>query len=682
MEAFPNTDTVITEDKVTRYGYVSSFRLDDSFIDKYVHKEPPFAGLGYVVYKRTYARPINTLYFRHQILAEKYGLSVSEEWWLTVARVVEGVYKTQEKHCKYLGLPWSYSKAQRSAQEMYDLIFNMKFLPPGRGLWAMGTPVIDLKKGACLQNCGFVSTKNIDKDFSEPFCFLMDMSMFGVGCGFDTLGKGKVTVQEPSYTNDVYVVEDSREGWVELLRKVLDSFVGKDSIPETIDYSNVRPKGSPIKTFGGVAPGPEPLEDLICSLCVLLRSRIGESIKESDIVDIMNLIGKCVVAGNTRRSAEIALGSPYSDEYLNLKNPEVNKDALMSHRWASNNSVLSDIGMDYSTIGKITSRNGEPGYVWLSNCREFGRMKDGKVYKDLKVDGVNPCGEQPLENMELCNLVETFPAKHDSYEEFERTLKFAYLYSKTVTLIPTHNSRTNSVMLRNRRIGTSMSGIVQAMTKLGKRRFFDWCDSGYMYLRKLDDQYSNWLCIPKSIKMSTVKPSGSVSLLNGSTPGVHFPHSKYYYRVVRLASNSPILKSLEQAGYYTVEIPNEPNTTAVYFPVKEDHFDRAKENVTLWEQLELAAQMQYWWCDNSVSITVTFKPEEADDIPRALELYETRLKSVSFLPLDSSCYEHAPYQSISEEEYNRAIEKIKDVNLSNVLNEKIEKFCDGDTCEV
>jgi len=293
--------------------------------------------------------------------------------------------------------------------------------------------------------------------------------------------------------------------------------------------------------------------------------------------------------------------------------------------------------------------------------------------------------EQSLESMEVCNLVETFPSLHDSYEDFKRTLKFAYLYAKTVTLVPTHYERTNQIMFRNRRIGLSQSGIVQAFKKFGRRQYLNMCDNSYEYIRALDKKYSGWLCIPKSIKCSTVKPSGSVSLLPGVTPGIHFAHSQYYMRLIELTMGSPLIKICEESGYKIEKSHYKDNTVVVYIPVEEKNFDRCKTDVSMWEQLEIAAAMQTYWSDNQVSITVTFNKDEAKDIGKALELYEDRLKSVSFLPLTDHKYIQAPYQECTKEEYEEYKAKIKpfvitDISVHDVSSE--DKFCDGDSCKI
>lgn len=532
-------------------------------------------------------------------------------------------------------------------------------------------------------NCGFVSTKGIAVDFGDPFCWLMDMLMLGVGIGFDTKGAGLVKIQAPEIIKGTFVVEDSREGWVALLRIYLDAHVGRGGIPATIDYSKVRPLGAPINGFGGVASGPDPLKELVYSISNTLEPLHGQSITGSAIVDICNLIGRCVVAGNVRRSAEIAFGDPNDAEFLNLKNPDINKEALMHHRWASNNSVFATVGMDYSVVAKMTAKNGEPGYQWLDNAREYGRMGGVKDFSDMRVAGANPCVEQSLEDHELCCLVETFPGLHDSFEDYKKTLKYAYLYAKTVTLMPTHDNRTNTVMMRNRRIGCSMSGITQAMQKFGRRKFLSqFCDTGYTYLRELDQIYAEWLCVRPSIKITSVKPSGTVSLLPGVTPGIHFPHSRYYLRRVRLQDSSPLVPKLLAAGYPVEQDKYSPNTTVVSFPVEERDFDRSKDDVTMWEQLELAAQMQQFWADNQVSVTVTFNPGEAKDIAHALEMYETRLKGVSFLPIEDHGYEQAPYETISQDKYLELVQGITEIDTTNAQHESTARFCDSDMCVV
>lgn len=648
---------------------VRNFALSTAFLEEYEGSQPEWGPLGYFTFKRTYARPLQS--------------GRTEEFWETCRRVVEGVYNIQKIHCKNLRLPWNEPKAQRSAQEMFERMWSFKWLPPGRGLWTMGTDMVMEKGSACLNNCAFVSTEEIDVDFAAPFVFLMDMSMLGVGVGGDTKGNGKIKVQVPRYSEEEYVVEDSREGWVDLIKVILNSFVGKGYYPENINYEHVRPKGAVIKGFGGTASGPQPLIDLVENLTALLLPKDEEPYKITSalIVDIFNYIGKCVVAGGIRRTAEIMFGDADDREFVTLKQDQ---EALHDRRWASNNSVFGSVGMDYSELAESIAKNGEPGLIWLDNMQHFRRMDGKRNGYDVRAMGSNPCSEQTLESFELCCLVETFPANHADFEDYKRTLKFAYLYAKTVTLVPTHDARTNAVMMRNRRIGCSMSGIVQAINRHGRRTFLDWCDGGYDYIRELDRQYSEWLCIPKSIKVTSVKPSGTVSLLCGATAGIHYPHSEYYIRNIRVSDISPLAGAARAAGYTVEKDAYADNTVCISFPVKEPHYRKGKDDVSIWEQFANAADMQKYWADNQVSITVTFSKEEVRDIQSCLEVYETRLKSISLLPLldEDHGYVQAPYIAITKSAYDSMVKGLSTLDLSSSVHEVTEKFCDGDTCVI
>jgi len=655
---------------------MEKFKLSENFVSKYKRKKAPFGfnGLGELVYMRTYSRIKDD--------------GKNERWWETVQRVVEGTYSMQKNHIDNYQLGWNAWQAQKSAQEMYDRIFNMKFLPPGRGLWAMGTAITE-EKGlyAALNNCAFVSTSTIKEDYSKPFCFLMDASMLGVGVGFDTKGAGEIVVKgiNKSRNEEIFEIPDTREGWVESLRLLLESFFHGTSDIE-FDYSKIRDAGEPIKGFGGVSSGPEPLKEVHDSIREVLEKNSGEPITVTTIVDIMNLIGKCVVAGNVRRTAEIVFGDPESEEYLDLKNYKVNPHREM-YGWTSNNSIFAELGMDYTEAAKRIVDNGEPGFAWLDNMRHYSRMKNGGDNKDHRVAGGNPCLEQSLESYELCCLVETFPSNHDSLEDYQRTLKYAYLYAKSVTLGRTHWSDTNRVMLRNRRIGCSVSGVAQFITNRGLNEFRDWLEGGYDTIQEWDKMYSDWFAIPRSIKTTSVKPSGTVSLLAGATPGLHYPESRFYIRRVRLSNHSELLEPLEKAGYkLEPAFGSEDTTMVVEVPVDVGEGIRTASELSIWEQFSLAAFMQRHWADNQVSCTVTFDPEtEANEIAPALNYYQYHLKGISLLPRhDYGAYQQMPYEAINEKTYNKEVKKLGKLTFGVIKNEEaeIDKFCNNDSCEI
>ena len=657
---------------------MTRFELKKEFIEKYKSIKPPFGfnGLGEIVYLRTYSR-----------LKES---GQNERWYETIERVVNGVYTMQKEHILDYNLGWNEDKAHESAEEMYDRMFNMKFLPSGRSLWAMGTSIItDRKLFAALNACSFVSTENIGTEFTKPFEYMMDMEMLGVGVGFDTKGAGKLIIKKPMCMNHSYTVPDSREGWTESLKLILNSFFRGTAFPE-FDYSQIRPEGTIIKTFGGKCPGAEPLKVLHKQIIDGLMPCIGKPISITNIADIMNQIGVCVVAGNIRKSAQVMLDS-ISDEYLKLKDYRWNETTQKyegtnykraGFGWTSNNSILAELGMDYGKIADQIGRNGEPGLFWLSTARKFSRISDPIDDKDFRAIGANPCLEQTLESYEMCCLVETFPTRNTDINDFCRTLKFAYLFAKTVTLGHCHWPETNRVQLRNRRIGTSVSGVAQFLENHSIEDLRAWLRTGYNTIKMYDEIYSDWLAIPRSIKVTSVKPSGTVSLLAGVTPGVHFPESKYYIRRIRLAKNSDLLPSLTLGGYKIEEAYDNPETTVVVeIPVFAGNC-KTIDQITIWEQLLLASFLQEHWADNQVSCTVTFKEWEKNQIKVALDYFQYKLKGVSFLPRTSSIsYPQMPYEEITKEQYNELISNISTFETKNITEDsKPELFCDNESC--
>jgi len=989
-----------------------SFKLDDSFIKEWSKKVAPFGfnGLGELVYLRTYSR------------LKKNG--ENEKWFETIQRVVEGTYNIQKKHIESLNLGWDDFQGQKSAQEMYQRMFEMKFLPPGRGLWSMGTDIVNKGLGASLNNCGFVSTKDIGtvEKFSKSFMFTMDMSMLGVGIGFDTKGTNNFIIQKQDTEQQLIIIEDTREGWVNSLGVLLESYCC--GINPLFDYSRIRPLGIPLKTFGGVSSGPQPLIDLHNKVKYVLDKNILKPISTTTIVDIMNLVGKCVVSGNIRRTALISFGESDNYEFMDLKDYSKNPERV-EYGWTSNNSIFAKLGMDYSEIAKRICINGEPGIAWLENMQGYSRMCNPMDLKDHRVMGGNPCLEQSLEHSELCCvtfdtriqtktgcpkiysvidkeievwngekwstvipflagkdkeiyrvtlsdgsyldctdnhkwsikgynkfkeietkdlkindrleqfslnetingindlyafelglfagdgyitentpmicfcgdklklreltnlngiwrkeqhpkeykdpicrfslknildleickelndkkkglcdyiftlnkesiykfvagyietdgslrkhndshhyvifgpelkmrdlqillrridinhatirlmspkgfetnkgirkqdlyslcipsyeckeisnylfikkadifstgeiknpahdnsklisnksiqkikkiekleikqdtycftepenhkgvfgnvithqcLVETFFNRAESKDDFLRTLKFSYLYAKSVTLVNTHCIETNRVQLRNRRIGCSVTGIAQFLSKNSLHNLNDWLRDGYSDIARWDKIYSDWFCIPKSIKMTSVKPSGTISLLAGATPGMHFPESRFYIRRMRLANNSPLIKPLIDAGYFIEPcVGSEDSTSVVEIPIDVGEGIRTVNDVSMWEQLSLAANMQRWWADNQVSCTITFNPEtEGKHIAAALDYFQYQLKGISFLPkCNYGAYPQMPYEEINESEYNLKRQQIKQFIIKSMSQDSEgEQFCDGDSC--
>lgn len=361
-----------------------SFHLSDTFLAPYKDqtpdwgfKDPAGNSLGEGAFLRSYSRRKED--------------GSKEQWWEVCRRSIEGMYSIQKDHCKAHHLPWQDKKAQRSAQRAYDLLFTFKWSLPGRGLWAMGTEMVNKNKdSSSLQNCSFISTENIHREGSAPFRYLQEASMLGIGVGFDTKGsEHEIVLRSSEQTLDVHVIPDTREGWVEATGVLIDAFLQGTTRP-IFDYCQIRPEGAPIKTFGGVAAGPAPLIKLHETLTSLFETNIGQVFDSRLITDVCNLIGVCTVSGNVRRSALVSIGEAEDDVFLNLKNYE-RYPYRSEWGWMSNNSIKATPGMDYSSYVPRIVENGEPGIFWLSNAHSFKRMNGVRADNDTRTKGGNPC---------------------------------------------------------------------------------------------------------------------------------------------------------------------------------------------------------------------------------------------------------------------------------------------------
>ena len=665
-----------------------SFQFPESFIAEYEGREPEWSfdiGGGNFLSELIYVD-------KYSALKED---GTKEQWYETCRRCVEGYYSILKDHCKRNRTPWNDMKALASARDAYDRMFTFKWLPPGRGLQHMGRSIIhEEHDSAALQNCAFLTTAKLSnhsaREATGPFQLMMEMAMTGVGVGFDTEGAGRLAIHQPTDEDpNVFVVPDTREGWAESVARQLETYFFKNRAPIAFDYSEIRPLGAPLKRFGGRASGPGPLMVLHASIKDQLEGRAGDTLSSRDILDIMNKIGKAVQAGGSRRSAQIAFGSPEDEDYISAKNWELAVNAERTDpengwAWNSNNSVFVDPDGDITHLIEDIKINGEPGLMWLDLARNYGRMIDPPDYKDFRVAGGNPCLEQSLEDGELCTLVETFPSKHETFADYRETLKHAYLYGKAVTLLPTRWPESNEVMARNRRIGCSMSGLAEFVETRGWAELRTWMDEGYQFIDHRDTKYSEWLAVRESIKMTSIKPSGTVSILAGVTPGVHWPVAAgHYIRRVRYSVGNPLVMELVNAGYEVEPANGDPDNTVVVTFITEAPPIRNEREVSVWEKAELAVVAQRYWADNQVSATITFQPDEADQLVPLLSSKAGQFKGVSFLPLYAEAtYAQQPYERISNDDMVESYMNGKSrVDLYSTGGEAIgDKFCDSDVC--
>lgn len=623
----------------------------------------PWGPLGYVTFKRTYARRLNEA-----------GIE-TEEFDQTIDRVV--------KACNdQLKIGFN----DKEQEEVKDLFLSLKGMVAGRFLWQLGTKTVDTLGLMSLQNCAFTTIDSV-----RSFTWAMDALMLGSGVGFNIQKEFVHQLPKPKKvdiirkdTNDAdYIVPDSRAGWVKLLEEVLKAHFETGN---SFSYSTtlIRSKGALIKSFGGVSSGPEELCNGINEINKILNTRAGKRIRPIDALDVMNVIGSIVVAGNVRRSAEIAIGDCDDLQYLSSKRWADGN--IPNYRAMSNNSVVcNDIKKLPNQFWDNYDGSSEPfGLINLRNARKMGRTGD-TTYADTNALGCNPCGEQMLEAYETCCLAEIFLPNITSKEELIKVSKYLYRINKHSLNLPCHLKETEKIVHKNMRMGIGVTGYLQS-TEEQK----GWLADTYTELRKFDKKYSKEHGFPESIKLTTVKPSGTLSLLAGTTPGVHPGFSQYFIRRIRIASNSPLATLCRKHGYYSEYQKNfdgteDRNTVVVSFPCSFPIGTVLAKDLPAVQQLDYVKRLQTEWSDNAVSCTVYYKKEELDDIKKWLkENYNSSVKSLSFLLHKDHGFVQAPYEEITKEQYEEYLKLTTPIVNANINEtDVLESFeCVGGTCPI
>lgn len=621
----------------------------------------PWGPLGYITYKRTYARRLN----------ENDSNSKTEEFSDTIDRVV-----------KACNIQLNVGFSEKEQNRLKEIMLSLKGSVAGRFLWQLGTKTVDSLGLLSLQNCAFT----IVNEPIRPFVWAMDALMLGSGVGYNIQREyvyeipkpKKVTIERKDVDDADFIVPDSRKGWLELLKKVLEShFITSQGF----NYSAalIRSKGSPIKGFGGLASGPEDFCNGISEINKLLNSRANKKLRPIDCLDIMNIIGMIVVAGNVRRSAQVAIGDMDDLQFLNAKRWDLGN--IPSWRAMSNNSVVcNDIKKLPEQFWKGYNGNGEAyGLININLARSIGRVGETK-YADPNISGANPCLEQMLENKETCCLSEVFLPNIESKQELQEVVTYLYRINKHSLSLKCHLPETEEIVHKNMRMGIGVTGYLQA-TKEQR----SWLSDTYSYLREFDARYSKKHNFPKSIKLTTVKPSGTLSLLAGVTPGCHPGFSTTHIRRIRMASNIPLVELCRKAGYHiefqkNFDNTEDKNTVVVSFPCKFPEHTIVAKDMTAIDQLEIVKELQTNWSDNAVSCTIYYKKEELDDIKLwLLKNYNNNLKAISFLLHSEHGFKQAPLEEITKEEYENMIKRVKPIIDIETIDEK--SILDSLECE-
>lgn len=611
-----------------------SIRLSDSFLSLYYKQGDPFRSL---LARSTYL----TKYSRD-----------GEAWTDTVRRVVEA------------NVSLAGNVDEREAQLLFHLFWTGQALPPGRGLWTGGVEGIPAD---ARYNCWATSLRSLD-----DWCWTANQLMLGGGVGvglaeigsMDVVASGdaKLTVLcgeghpnfgevQPDqnivvgFDTKVFTVPDSREGWVEALRRVLTAaWAGKSLI---VDVSQVRARGERIRTFGGIACGPGPLTDLLRNAYSIVRGAAGRKLRSVEALDITNYIGKCIKAGNVRRSALIVLGDAQDQEFRDAKK---DWEAVKSHRHTSNNSIVfrswAQIqSFDWASLVEDNITFGEPGILNLPLIWQT----------DPGVTGINPCGEIPLHNREACNLAEVFPAFFEENTDPALAFRLVTRYSLRQRLTPLSDPEAEAVRVKNMRVGVGLGGLCD----------FDWepsqLASWYRECRQEATSYAQELGVATPNAVTTVKPSGTISLLNGSSPGIHAPWSPFYIRRTRIAKNDPLAGAMMEAGVpWEMDVYDSTGNTYVFsFPTKAPHTRVTVQTQNIRDQFERQRQVQEAWADNAVSATLSFDPEtEREELAKCLGEYVPYLKSTSCLAKSGHGYVQAPYEACSQEDYEKMYAQI------------------------
>lgn len=658
--------------------------LSTDFLSKYVGQTPKNAGpLFYPVYLRTYSRLIPD------------GDKVRrEDWWETVKRVVEYSMSL------YSGVA-SQEELTQEAQTLYDNIFNLKVLPAGRTLWVGGTE--SARKFSESQfNCSFIVIDEL-----EAFTDLFHMLLCGCGVGFRVLKEdvAKLPRLRPgipvkhdnynpvpanarleitvggllyAYDNETYkiVIGDSKEAWVESLKHYFAALQNPSVEQIEINYDNIRPQGELIKTFGGRAAGPDGLREMFKYLEKIVNKSEGR-FTTVDCVDICNIIALNVVVGGNRRSSEIALGSSDDIQFREAKKglwTDPSKVEVKKWRGMSNNSVVFTSKPSRAELDEIFEGildNGEPGFFNLEASQKRRPF----------VNGINPCAEILLDNRGVCNLsTVVFTSFVDDDGKLDiKGLKDAIKLATRIGLRQTNVNlslpKWDAVQKRDRLTGVSMTGIMDALDKMGWE--FDSLDSQYLFsclnaVANVEaDTYAEEMGIPRPLLVTAIKPEGTISTLPTVSSGMHRSYAPFYIRRIRVSSIDPVCKALKKIGVPYEQCVQKKDRTVFSFPIKTGAKMAAKDEPTM-KQLQRYLMLQECYTDHNTSCTIYISPEEAPEVIDAIEENWDKIIAIALLPKDAvetGKYPQMPMEQITEEEYNELIKQMPDLSqLPEVVN--------------
>ena len=580
----------------------------------------------------------------------------------------------------------------KTTMEIEEAILGLEIMPSMRALMTAG-PALE-RDNTAGYNCSYLPVDD-PKSFDEAMFILL----CGTGVGFSVerqyIQKLPEVPDQLFVAEDVIVVHDSKEGWAKSFRKLV-AMLYAGEIP-TWDTSKVRKAGAKLKTFGGRASGPAPLEDLFRFTVAMFKGAQGRKLSSIECHDLMCKIGEVVVVGGVRRSAMISLSNLSDDRMRHAKSG--NWWEGQGQRALANNSVAYTEKPDMETfmrewLSLVESKSGERG-IFSRPASKKQANKSGRRNADYDF-GTNPCSEIILRPYQFCNLTEVVVRATDSLEDLERKVTLATILG-TIQSTYTHFPYLRKIWQKNteeeRLLGVSLTGIMDSKLLGPTNAGLD------KTLKRLKDvavatnaEWAERLGIPASAAITCVKPSGTVSQLVDSASGIHARHSAYYIRTVRGDNKDPLTQFMKDQG-----IPNEPcvmkpeTTTVFSFPQKSPQGAITRNDMTAIEQLSLWLTYQRNWCEHKPSVTVTVRDHEWLEVGAWVYKYFDEVSGVSFLPHSDHTYQQAPYQDCSEREYLDALalmpERIDWTKLSDYEKEDMTKSsqtfaCSSGVCEI
>jgi len=544
-------------------------------------------------------------------------------------------------------------------------------------------------------NCSYVSTSKV-RSFDEILYILM----CGTGVGFSVerefVEKLPTIAEEFTNSDTIIVVEDSKIGWAKAYRELFSLLIG-GQIPQW-DISKVRPAGARLKTFGGRASGPEPLEDLFRFTIETFRKAAGRKLTTVECHDIVCKIAEIVVVGGVRRSALISLSSLDDDRMRMAKSGawwENNAQRALANNSASYKSKPDMETFMDEWVALVKSKSGERGIFNRQAAKnQIKRLGDRR---NPNYDfGTNPCSEIILRDREFCNLSEVVIRADDTPDTLARKVRLATIlgtFQSTLTKFRYLSSDWQKNCEEERLLGVSLTGIMD--NEITNGRAGDLPDL-LEHLRHVavdtNKEYANKLKINESAAITCVKPSGTVSQLVDAASGIHARHANYYIRRVRADRKDPICQFMIDKGFPAEPCVMKPNHTMVFsFPMKAPEHCITRNDMTALEQLQLWLTYQQYWCEHKPSVTITVRDEEWMEVGAWVYKHFDEISGISFLPHSDHTYRQAPYEDCTREQYEAMLAKLpKDVDWSELSNYEKEDnttgtqtfSCTAGACEI